>query len=252
MGSQKPQAVVKLFDTIQAQTVALVDTDTIWMRDPFHWLDQHPAADMFVTTDCLSHEAEVAKHVVPRCGHVPGGTGGGMALNTGAHERNCPAAGPCTCSWSMLIAGRAVCGDNACEQQQRWALAAGVTIWRNTPGSRAFAAAWQRQMSDNALHAAGVDDQLSFNRLMFFEATADGGFAAKRFPLVRAAGDERVFAAGPGDMVQLMVLPSAVFAGAHAARATEAPRVPASCRLCTMRAREFASRMASRHTVPEC
>jgi Nucleotide-diphospho-sugar transferase len=82
---QKPAAVIKLFDKLNASSVALIDTDTIWLRDPFPWLAQHPAADMFVTTDCLSHEAEVERQVVPRCGHVPGGLGGGMALNTGMH-----------------------------------------------------------------------------------------------------------------------------------------------------------------------
>lgn len=33
-------------DTIQGSTVALVDTDTIWMRDPFPCRKQHPTADM--------------------------------------------------------------------------------------------------------------------------------------------------------------------------------------------------------------
>jgi arabinosyltransferase len=84
MGSEKPKAVVKLFDSIQARTVVLTDTDTIWLRDPFPFLDQHATADMFVTTDCLSHEAEVAEAVnVPRCGHVVGGNGNGWAMNTG-------------------------------------------------------------------------------------------------------------------------------------------------------------------------
>lgn len=83
MGSQKPLAVLRLFDELQARTVALVDTDTIWMRDPFPWLEQHPEADLFVTTDCLSHQAELARGVQrPRCGHVVG-RGAGWALNTG-------------------------------------------------------------------------------------------------------------------------------------------------------------------------
>ena len=83
MGSQKPRAVLRLFETIRARTVALVDTDTIWMRVPFPWLAQHPDADVFVTTDCLSHDAELTGHATPRCGHVKGGMGGGMALNSG-------------------------------------------------------------------------------------------------------------------------------------------------------------------------
>lgn len=85
MGAQKPLAVLRLFEEVNAQTVVLMDTDTIWLRDPFPWLDQHPQADMYVTTDCLSHEAEVLK--IPnmaRCGHVPGSSGPGWAMNTGA------------------------------------------------------------------------------------------------------------------------------------------------------------------------
>lgn len=84
MGSEKPKAVLRLFDEIQARTIVLVDTDTIWLRDPFPFFDQHPEADMFVTTDCLSHEVEVHSMIhVPRCGHVEGGLGDGWALNTG-------------------------------------------------------------------------------------------------------------------------------------------------------------------------
>lgn len=77
--------MLDLLDNLQARTVALVDTDTIWLRNPFPWLAQHPDADLFATTDCLSHVAEVHKQTVPRCGHVPGGRGGGWAINTGAH-----------------------------------------------------------------------------------------------------------------------------------------------------------------------
>jgi Nucleotide-diphospho-sugar transferase len=85
MGSEKPKAVLRLFDEIQARTVVLADTDTIWLRDPFPFFEEHPQADMFVTTDCLSHEAEVHSIInLPRCGHVEGSLGGGWALNTGA------------------------------------------------------------------------------------------------------------------------------------------------------------------------
>lgn len=84
MGAQKPLAVLRLFDQIQARTVALIDSDTIWLRDPFPWLEQHPDADVFVTTDCLSHEYELA-YVPnrPRCGHIGDGLGFGWAMNTG-------------------------------------------------------------------------------------------------------------------------------------------------------------------------
>jgi hypothetical protein len=89
MGSEKPKAVLRLFDEIKARTVVLTDTDTIWLRDPFPFFDQHQEADMFVTTDCLSHEAEVHNIIsLPRCGHVEGGLGDGWAMNTGA-SRDC-------------------------------------------------------------------------------------------------------------------------------------------------------------------
>lgn len=84
MGSEKPKAVLRLFKEIGVQTVVLTDTDTIWLRDPFPFFGQHPQADMFVTTDCLSHEVEVHNILhTPRCGHVEGGLGIGWALNTG-------------------------------------------------------------------------------------------------------------------------------------------------------------------------
>jgi hypothetical protein len=68
-------------------------------------------------------------------------------------------------------------------------------------------------MSNNSLHASGMDDQLSFNRLAFSERQPDGGLVSKRFPLKRARGDGRVMMVGPDDTTRLMVLPSAVFAG---------------------------------------
>jgi hypothetical protein len=85
MGSEKPKAVLHVLDKLKARTVVLMDSDTIWLRDPFVFLDEHPSADIFVTTDCLAHYPEVEDLLVPRCGHVRGGKGSGWALNTGAH-----------------------------------------------------------------------------------------------------------------------------------------------------------------------
>lgn len=32
------------------------DSDTSWLRDPSDYLAQHPSADWFISTDCLSAE----------------------------------------------------------------------------------------------------------------------------------------------------------------------------------------------------
>lgn len=32
------------------------DADTVWLRDPSDYLAQHPSADWFISTDCLSAE----------------------------------------------------------------------------------------------------------------------------------------------------------------------------------------------------
>jgi len=96
-----------------------------------------------------------------------------------------------------------------------WALNTGVTVWRNRARTRAFARAWSAQMDQNELHAKGVDDQWSFNVLM----TSEAEHRPKRFPLRRSELDPRVLYTAPGDAVRLMVLPSAVFAGALSWRA---------------------------------
>ena len=41
-----------------AQQVVLTDTDTVWLRNPLEYLNRHPSADVFTTTDCTNHEAE--------------------------------------------------------------------------------------------------------------------------------------------------------------------------------------------------
>lgn len=35
---------------------APLDADVVWMRDPTAYIGQHPSADWFISTDCLSHE----------------------------------------------------------------------------------------------------------------------------------------------------------------------------------------------------
>jgi hypothetical protein len=97
---------------------------------------------------------------------------------------------------------------------------------------------WADLMHHNDLHERGVDDQFSFNMLMTSEVrdgaaqsppapgVATGALqgasssalqlSGKQYPLRRDLSDKRVFLAAPGDSVKLMVLPSALFAGAHA------------------------------------
>ena len=102
------------------------------------------------------------------------------------------------------------CGHITGNLGSGWALNTGVIIWRNRPGTRAFAADWNRYMEHNELHEQGVDDQLSFNTLM---NSRDLNRRTKSYPLRRVVNDSRVFYAAPNDAVKLMVLPSAVFAG---------------------------------------
>lgn len=76
MGQEKPLAVLEMFRSWPTiQTIILSDVDVAWMRDPAPWLRARPAADAFVTTDCLSHRSEVLDLLGPRCGHLRGALG---------------------------------------------------------------------------------------------------------------------------------------------------------------------------------
>eukprot|EP00887_Chlorella_sp_A99_P002045 scaffold18.g2045.t1 len=97
MGVLKVSLVTALLEGYKVQTLVVSDTDTVWMRDPSPYLDAHPLADWFISTDCLSptqfEDAADPKlrNANPRCGHVPGSTWG-KALNTGVFAlRNRPA-----------------------------------------------------------------------------------------------------------------------------------------------------------------
>lgn len=73
MGSEKPRMVLRLFEEYGFQTVVLADTDTVWLREPAAYIATHPTADMMISTDCASHEAELRQTPdVSRCGHIPG------------------------------------------------------------------------------------------------------------------------------------------------------------------------------------
>lgn len=100
---------------------------------------------------------------------------------------------------------------------------AGVTVWRNSNATRRFAAQWSEYMDNNELHQQGVDDQFSFNALMTSDFAPGSLHTAhdpisqlvrSRFPMNRVEWDPKVFYAAPGGSLKLLVLPSALFAGA--------------------------------------
>jgi hypothetical protein len=70
--------------------------------------------------------------------------------------------------------------------------------------------------SQSTIESTHSDDQQTFNQLVTAEwvDTAEIEFKAKSFPLRRVEGDSRVMHAAPEDYLRLMVLPSALFAGA--------------------------------------
>ncbi|KAI3434762.1 hypothetical protein D9Q98_002822 [Chlorella vulgaris] len=85
MGATKVQLVLTLLEELGVDTVVVSDSDTSWLGDPSAHLNSYPTADMFISTDCLSHKLEdswKAGHMQPRCGHIPG-NGWGRAFNTG-------------------------------------------------------------------------------------------------------------------------------------------------------------------------
>ena len=56
MGSQKPKLVRRFLIERSWAAVVLSDTDTVWLRNPEPYLALHPSADVFISTDCLSHQ----------------------------------------------------------------------------------------------------------------------------------------------------------------------------------------------------
>lgn len=57
MGSQKPKLVRRFLVERGWAGVVLSDVDTTWLRNPEPYLALHPTADVFISTDCLSHKA---------------------------------------------------------------------------------------------------------------------------------------------------------------------------------------------------
>lgn len=108
MGSKKPQLVLDLLAKSNVSAVAMSDTDTVWLRPPPLLWQLHPEADVLMSTDCLSHQAEVTmkkNHI--RCGHTPGSTYQ-ITLNTGAIIfRNTPGAVAVLTAWRRELSNKA-------------------------------------------------------------------------------------------------------------------------------------------------
>jgi hypothetical protein len=48
----------------QLPLLVVSDSDTVWLRQPWAYFEQRPAADFFISTDCLSHQVGLA--LLPR------------------------------------------------------------------------------------------------------------------------------------------------------------------------------------------
>ncbi|KAF8058877.1 hypothetical protein HT031_005445 [Scenedesmus sp. PABB004] len=86
MGYIKVTTALALQQELRWRAVVLSDTDVAWLRHPGELLSAHPAADLLVSTDCLSADAAAAGPAgagVPRCGSAPGA---GRAHGTPAAE----------------------------------------------------------------------------------------------------------------------------------------------------------------------
>ena len=60
-----------------ARVVVVSDLDVAWVKHPGPYLESHPEADWFQSTDCLSAAAEAGRGrvtQVARCGHTRGNT----------------------------------------------------------------------------------------------------------------------------------------------------------------------------------
>ncbi|WIA11651.1 hypothetical protein OEZ85_011753 [Tetradesmus obliquus] len=103
MGHIKVSTALQLQQQYQWHTMVLSDTDTAWLQHPALLLRFWPAADLLVSTDCLSAAAVAAQNVsVPRCQMMPGGWT--SAWNTGiVVARNTPAAAAALQEWANRL-----------------------------------------------------------------------------------------------------------------------------------------------------
>lgn len=61
MGSQKPKLVRQFLSQHGWSAVVLSDVDTTWLRNPEPYMALHPTADIFISTDCLSHKVRTPR-----------------------------------------------------------------------------------------------------------------------------------------------------------------------------------------------
>ncbi|EFN51102.1 hypothetical protein CHLNCDRAFT_141437 [Chlorella variabilis] len=102
--------VLGLLEEDGMEAVVVSHPDTAWLRDPAEYLAQHPAADLLISTGCLSHEVggavqaavQAAVRVVLEEAGAPGQplSGQGRAFNTGVYAvRKTAAARELLASW---------------------------------------------------------------------------------------------------------------------------------------------------------
>lgn len=106
LGAAKVRFVLGLLEQHPSLPLVVVsDSDTVWLRAPWPYLEQRPAAEFFISTDCLSHEVEERwqeAHGQPRCGHIPGNDA--RAFNTGLFAaRNTAGARAVLRAWAGVL-----------------------------------------------------------------------------------------------------------------------------------------------------
>lgn len=123
MGATKVNLALSLLQANNSiNTVVVSDADTVWLHDPRPYFRQHPAADVLISTDCLSATVEqqwAPGHQQPRCGHIPGNIWG-RAYNTGVFVmRNRPASHALLAAWrdALIDPSRTTTTDNGVAYQ---------------------------------------------------------------------------------------------------------------------------------------
>ena len=59
MGAQKPRIVIQLMNSLATRGAVLSYVDLLWLRRPHAFFDEYPAADVMISTDCLSHKVSL-------------------------------------------------------------------------------------------------------------------------------------------------------------------------------------------------
>lgn len=161
--------------------VVISDVDCAWLAPPHGLLSSLPEADVMTGTDCLDvHEDDDRSErgsVVVRCGHHPGST------------------------WSAWFN-------------------TGVMVWRASAGAIELAELWRARMAAVAGDGSWgnqVDDQLTFNQLLWGERRRDSTGAEREriYPVRAARADGRVILAGPRGDHRVAALPARVVCSGH-------------------------------------